>query len=189
MEGLERAKLKDSILLFLLEKGGGWGEDGIYLGLGKPTKTENHISEILNEMNLEASKYFYYNDDDGYVLVSANDFTQEFLDKGGFVSEYNKQVVAARKLNENIKRENNVKELKEIDLKLNIRNSKFALPLSIISILIALGSLLYTISKPQKINDGQLKAIQERLDYLEGTLVKENDSMRLIIDKIKDTIK
>ncbi|KAB7528433.1 hypothetical protein F8C76_11255 [Flagellimonas olearia] len=187
MEGLERAKLKDSILLFLLEKGGGWGEDGIYLGLGKPTKTENHISEILNEMNLEASKYFYYNDDDGYVLVSANDFTQEFLDKGGFVSEYNKQVVAARKLNENIKRENNVKELKEIDLKLNIRNSKFALPLSIISILIALGSIF--LPKLEKENDGQLKAIQERMDYLEGILVKENDSMRLVIDKIKDTIK
>lgn len=193
MEGLERAKLKDRILSFLLEhNNSSWGNNALYERLGKPTNSQAHLIDVIGEMIDKAGKYFDYtgNETFGYT-ITANDFTQEFLDDGGFVGEYNKQVEAVKKLNENIMRESKVKELEEIELKQKIRNNRYALPLSITSILIALGSLLYTIflPKPEKGSDGQLKAIQERMDYMEVNWKKEKDSIKLEFDKIKDTIK
>lgn len=191
MEGLERAKLKDRILQFLLDNPTGhYDAENFYLKLGKPVNSISHMQEIVDEIKLEAPKWVRSVRTDVFDLLTCNDFTKEFLENGGFVSEYNNQLEAAQRLNEAAKRENKVKELHEVELKLKIRNNKYALPLSILSIAIALASLLITIfkPKPEKLNDEQLKAIQKRMDYLEGTLVKENDSMRLEIDKIKDTI-
>lgn len=191
MDAKTKAGYKDKFLRYILAQERGCSGDNLFKDILKPDYPQGYSKKLIDEIDVyDGNLLEIYRGDVSYLL-DKTDFTKPFLDSGGFVGEYNKHIEAARKLNEDTMRDSKVKELEEIDLKLNIRNSKYALPLSIISILIALGSLLYPVflSKPEKGNDEQLKAIMERLDYLEGKWEKEKDSMRLQFDKFKDTIK
>lgn len=94
MDGLERAKLKDRILKFLnsAPSSSGFTDEDLYLKLSKPVQSPRHMKEILEEMHQEAHKYF---DRDTVTVFGnvyeKNEFTQEFINSGGFVALYERQ--------------------------------------------------------------------------------------------------
>ena len=188
MEELDRAKLKDRIIGFLIENyTSAWGIDSLFINLKKPTNSKAHLIEIIGEMIDQAGKYFNFrgNPTFGYTL-SVNDFTKEFLEQGGFVAEYKKQLEAAQKLNEAAKREESLKELQEIELKQKISYSTPSILISSFSFTVALISLIVTCrDSKQELNEERLKVIEGRLDSLETSTAKKVDSVTIKKDMVK----
>jgi hypothetical protein len=110
------------------------------------------------------------------IYIESNSKTQGFIDSGGFVALYEKEVEAALKSSK-------IEELTETELKQKIRNNRWSLPLSITGIVIALGTLVWSIySSYNNVTEEQLNpkinSIQSRLQQLENGLQKERDSLK-----------
>lgn len=96
--------------------------------------------------------------------------------------EVNKKQIA------NATRELRLQELSEKELRQKIRNNKYALPLSIISIVIALGGFVWSIYKPSDNVlpvevDQRIKQIENKQESLTNGFKKENDSLRSELHK------
>ncbi len=149
MEGRDRAELKDIILAFMLA-----GEDSMYMlykRLNNPVKSEAHFIDIVQEMIAEQPNYISMRNlhtKDSTILLSAKPLAADFLKNGGFTKIFDNYAEIMRKENENATRETTLKELTEKELRQKIRYNKYALPLSIVSILIAIGGFIWSIYKP-----------------------------------------
>lgn len=187
MDGLEKAKLKDRILQFLQDNPDGFFDaEEFYLKLDKPLNSVNHMLEIVNEIRDEAPKFVTTVKTDVFDVIASNDFTMEFLDNGGFEGEYNRQVEAAKKLNESIRREETFKELQEIELKQKIRYNTPSIVISSLSFAVAVASFLYTILQPKpESNDNRLEVIEARLDSLETSTTRKVNSVTIKKDTVK----
>ncbi|MDC6405869.1 MULTISPECIES: hypothetical protein [Maribacter] len=182
MEGKARAELKDRILKFLIEDPShSFTVERLWENLGKPVDNKLLMQEILDEMENTAGSNFLVINNSGYESYGSNEFTQDYLDNGGFTNQYEVEMEVARNMNKSALQDSRIKDMQEKDLNLKIRNGKFSLPISIISVLVAVGSLLYSIFKPApelKSNDVQIKQLEERLDKIEYTLTKDVDSLK-----------
>ncbi|MDO6602003.1 hypothetical protein [Arenibacter palladensis] len=77
------AEIKDDILQFLVNNISAWTVDTLYTKLQNPTPTVAHFEKIVKEMISDGGQYFNYTEGEELYLRQ-NDFTQEFLNNGGF---------------------------------------------------------------------------------------------------------
>lgn len=186
MDEKTKAEYKDKFLRYIMAQERGCSADNLFKDILKPGYPQGYSKKLIDEIDSYNDNLLEVYRGDVSYLLDKTDFTKEFLDKGGFVAEYNRQLEAAQKLNESAKREANIKELQEVELKQKIKYNKYALRISIISALVAVASFLYTILQPKpESNDDRLKAIENRLDSLETPTAKKVDSVIIKNDTIK----
>lgn len=186
MEGLKRAKLKNKILDWLTCNHGAYSTDTIYKKMAKPVKSESHFNEIVSEMCNDGSKYFDYNDDGTWNFLSSNDFTQEFLDNGGFVNQYESDLEADLEATANSNQEGKIRDLQEENLTLSnqvammkIKTYWFPIIVSAIGALTAIGSLIYTINQAtETVSKTELQELKNEVDSLRIEFKKENDDLK-----------
>ncbi|WP_430426451.1 hypothetical protein [Maribacter litoralis] len=186
MKGRKRAELKNKILEFFIN-------DPVHLfptetlwnNLGKPV-SKLQFQEVLDEMVSVGGRYFLQTVNSPFKSYGYNDLTQDYLDIGGFVNQYESDLEADEQLFKLESQNQRINDLTEENLKLVNRLSKqklktHVIPIVIsgISALVAIGSLLYMIFKPEtSTNIKELKQMEQRLNYIEGTLSNEVDSLK-----------
>tara|TARA_A100000171_G_scaffold50582_2_gene62383 strand:+ start:232 stop:831 length:600 start_codon:yes stop_codon:yes gene_type:complete len=78
------AEIEDDILKLLLKFEGSWTTKMLYSKLNEPKKTYSHFLELIKEMIADGGKYFNFFVEGSTTYLEKNEFTQEFLDEGGF---------------------------------------------------------------------------------------------------------
>lgn len=182
MEDKELAELKDIILKWLIEYGSGDLET-INNQLGKPMVDESHLRELIEDMRIDGGKYFDYLEDNPFYVVSKNDLTKIFLDKGGFVNQYESDLEAdieAEKLN---KRDERLKSLQEQNLDLANQLSILKLKTHMLPIIISFLSLAFAafaLFKPSDtISKQDFRDFQDNVEKLKIDFKKENDNLKV----------
>ncbi|WP_136468831.1 hypothetical protein [Flagellimonas onchidii] len=157
MCGIERARLKNKIIEFLLlNKRSAWSEDTLHIKLDEPTETISHFNKIVSEMIVEAPKYFDYNtEDDYFTLLQANDFTKEFHEWGGFVDLYIAEEMRQQDIEQDKEREKHFKNLERENTFLTNKLNKQRLKTHWIPITISIMALLRLLTRLQ---NQQMKA-------------------------------
>lgn len=184
MEGRELAKLMDRILDEVLIKD--YESEKLFKTLGEPVASHEHFLEVIDKMDAISPKSFEVREIatlDKRYLFSTTAFAQDFKENGGFIAEYDKETESARKMNLASLRASKIEEMSERELEQKIRNNKWAIPISIASILIATCGLLWSIFKPSDNNlTNELQKKIERLEYnqqqLEKGLENENKALK-----------
>lgn len=186
MEGKERAILKNQVLEFLLPIDGNPHNNHIYSKMGKPVKSLAHFDEILNEIIREGERYVYYNKSGGMFYLGSNNFTEEFLQNGGFVNMYERELEAQIQADSIANQEQTIRNLTEENLSLsnqvaNMKLKTYTIPLIIsgVSAAVAIGSLLSSIyTSSSKVSQSELRTIEHKIDSLRIDFEKENDKLK-----------
>ena len=175
MDGIELAQFKDDTLKYLITIDGDYLTEYVYSKMGNPTKTQDHFDEIITQMKREAGRYFAYSKDSGMIYIGSNNFTKEFLDKGGFVNMYESELEAELQAASLAEQDRRIKDLEERKLK----NYWWPIIISAISAVVALGSSAFAIhSNSNSVSRSELKTIQKNIKTLETDFKKENDELK-----------
>ncbi|QLG46032.1 hypothetical protein [Costertonia aggregata] len=175
MNGLERAKLKDEILSYVLENGR-CTDDELFKALGKPMEYIEDFHDLT--LDIYIHYHIYFNMETRKSMVSnkkeisydKTDKTHIFLKQGGCTA-IEKKHIKEMNIEKNVKRASNKKTI--VDAKY------WWLPYAIsgLSLLFA-GWAAFKPAPNPPTKDEPLIEIQDRMDYIEGILMKQNDSLK-----------
>ncbi|RIV68768.1 hypothetical protein [Flagellimonas aequoris] len=189
MEGLERAKLQNEILKFIISKRMIYDTNELYKTINNDLKSKAHFKELVEEMLVIAPKYIDESSARGIggsIFISSNEFTQEFLDDGGFVTLYKHKQARIHELN--IKQQEEVKDIvtQRKKNRYEARLAKWQVytfwPLFLLGIFGG-GYSIYQIFTPKEYVTKE--QMDEKFD-------KERDSLQNVLESLKttkDTIK
>ena len=168
------AQLKDEILKLLVDKEHGADINWLIVKLNKEWLNRDYLETVLDEIDDWDYNVLHVIRNERYYM-QPTPLTQEFLDNGGFVNQYESDLEAdieAEMLRQQTRR---IKDLEEKKL----RNYRIPIIVSIISAVTAIGSLIYTINKStDTVSKSELQELKNEVDSLRIEFKKENDSIR-----------
>ena len=202
MEGREKAKLKDSIVKFVMEDEnreylkGKYSLGSLYKSLENPTENINSFSIMLEEMAAEKPRCFKLIENHAMTKIlyfKVTNHAKDIPDDKSFVAEYDAMSETIIKSNQAALRRTQIEELQFENLELSNKLSKQKLKTHWIPIIISGGSFLLAImpylTPSKNVTEQQLNpkidSIQIRLQQLEKDMELVN--MPIIIDTIKTT--
>ena len=81
------AIIKDNILEFLVnDPYHAFTVENLWENLGQPCKSLLHFKILTDEMQNNGNQYFLIIENPPFISFAKNDFTQDFLDDGGFTA-------------------------------------------------------------------------------------------------------
>lgn len=188
MEGKELAELKNKVLEFMLPMGDDtMGVDLLYKRIPNPFDDPKELLEVLITMTEEAPNYFEF-DQKNYppIWFSSNGMTQRYLDKGGFVNQYESDREADMEALKLAAQDQRIKDSQEKKLKY------WWVPIGVS--LLGLGIAIASYFRPSdKVTQDQLsnniEVIQDSIQSLKTDFQKETDALRNDFQKESDSLK
>jgi hypothetical protein len=195
MEVKEKAHLKDKILKILSDQKSGADTFWLFFQFDKDYLTMDYLKKILVEISESSQDVLLVTKNEGlfpnigkYYQLEPTPNTQNFLNSGGFVAEYEKHFEASEKLNESVNQDIIIKELTKKNLilanELSENNIKYyKLPLIISGLSLFTAIFLPFLSKAFESDNNKelinrVDLIQKELKEVKNSFKSENDSLK-----------
>jgi len=194
MESREKAILKEKILQYILKRNGAIGTDTIYEDLGKPVKSIEHFEDIVREMYNGFEKYFVFTESELFQIIGKTELTVEIVGSYLELDDIDREKIRSFNIAQeaNLRNKNNLYIINDWKAKLAPWQYYTFWPIFIIALLTSAFSIYKMIPQepaPEPTTENeQLEQIEHRMDYIEGTLIKEVDSLKSALQKANEAI-
>ena len=194
------AEIKDDILKLLLKFESSWTTKMLYSKLNEPNKSHSHFLELIKEMIGDGGKYFNHFVEGSTTYLKKNEFTQEFLDEGGFTKASKIAVANTAATVLELQDEKEAKRVTREKEKIQLSLAKFQKKTFWYVFALGLIGGVYSLYKiyqavfdlPNNVTEEQMNPkidfIQNRLEQLENDIELVKASIVTDTLKIKDSI-
>lgn len=174
MEGKELAELKDEILRLIVDKEHGADHHWLLHQFNIEGLTTQYLIDVLKEIESFRGTGKLITLTIGQTHhIQRTPHTKSFLEKEGFVKEWELQRETAKRMNHNALRGQRIEELQEINLQLANRLNRQKLKTHVIPIVISLAALAWAIFKPyNNVSQQEYNKRIEQLEYNQKQLEK-----------------
>jgi hypothetical protein len=185
MDDKELAEFKDNILKLIADKEHGADINWLVHQFKIKGLNRSYLEKVLEAIDDFEKDVLHLIRGERYYL-QRTPLTLKFLDKGGFLNQYESDVEADLEAMAISNQEQTIRDLTQENLKLanqvsSMKLKTYFIPLIIsgISAIMAIGSLLFAFSQStNRVERSELKSIQNEIEVLQSDFKKDNQELK-----------